>query len=62
MRKIDDMVLDLLRDIYPQSLDVKEISDIYGYDLIQVEKCVVDLFKFGSIKIDKGDKYIFNRK
>ncbi len=61
MRKIDDMILDLLRDIYPQSLDVTEVADLLGYDLVLVEKCMVDLLKEEKIAIDKGDKYSYDK-
>ncbi len=61
MRKFDDMILDLLRDIYPQSLDVAEIADLLGYDLVLVEKCMVGLLKEEKIAIDKGDKYIYKK-
>lgn len=57
MRSIDEMVLDLLNDIHPLSLDYGEISDLLGYDRVLVKKCVVDLFKKGKIVIDTGDKY-----
>jgi len=61
MRKINDMILDLLRDIYPQSLDVAEIADLLGYDLVLVEKCVVNLLKKKRIAIDIGDKYSYKK-
>ncbi len=61
MRSIDEMVLDLLNDIHPLSLDYGEISDLLGYDRILVKKCVVDLFKKGKIVIDTDDKYKINK-
>ncbi len=61
MRKIDDMILDLLRDIYPQSLDVAEIADLLGYDLVLVKKCMVGLLKEEKIAIDIGDKYSYKK-
>jgi DNA-binding IclR family transcriptional regulator len=57
MRRIDEMVLDLLKDIHPLSLDVDEIADLLGYNRVRVKKCVVTLFKEGKITIDTGDKY-----
>ncbi|MFQ5887761.1 MAG: hypothetical protein ACE5HY_03595 [Candidatus Hydrothermarchaeales archaeon] len=61
MRKIDEMVLDLLKDIYPLSLDVEEIADLCGYDMVLVKKCTVNLLKEGRITIDEGDKYSYKK-
>lgn len=61
MRKIDEMVLDILKNIHPLSLDVVEIADLCGYDRVLVEKCVVGLLYEGKIAIDEGDKYRYKK-
>ncbi|MFQ6135958.1 MAG: hypothetical protein ACE5PM_02130 [Candidatus Hydrothermarchaeales archaeon] len=57
MRKIDEIILDILSDIYPLSMDVREIADLCGYDVVLVEKTMVELMKSGKVAYDERDRY-----
>lgn len=58
MRKINEMVIDLLKSVYPLGLDAEEIARIVGYDKTSVRIEILKLQKEGMVRINDANKFV----
>ncbi len=53
MRSIENLIIDLLEDIYPEQISMEELASITGYSKTYLSKKILEMKDKGWIKIAK---------